>query len=130
MAKVKFCLDTHALAEIKQENPNFDDLVSLGFLITDLTLADFYARLLREEGEKSAEYWRGRLTAHCISVPREILIDGVKFQQQHRESGIRLSDAVAYLYAVANDFVFVTLNKTFKELPHVAFRDVRSAPAD
>ncbi len=108
MAEVLRCLDTYALVEIKKGSPNYSNLLSMEFVITDLTLAEFYAVLLREEGQKSADYWWGRLTPYLEAVPVDVLIEAVRFRHEHRKRRISFFDAVGYSYAIAKNMVFVT----------------------
>ena len=122
MAEVKWCLDTYALVEIKKGSPNYASLLSMEFVITDLTLAAFYAVLLREEGQKSADYWWGRLTTRSEPVPLHILIEALRFCHKNRRRRISLFDAVGYSYAVAKNMIFMTGDKEFEKLPHVDFR--------
>ena len=122
MVEVKQCLDTYALVEIKKGSPNYASLLSMEFVITDLTLVEFYAVLLREEGQKSADYWWGRLTTRSEPVPLHILIEAVRFRHKHRKRRISFFDAVGYSYAIAKNMVFVTGDKGFEKLPHVDFR--------
>ena len=53
MVEIKKCLDTYALIEISRGNSKFADYLNSHFVITDLTLAEFYAVFLREDGKKS-----------------------------------------------------------------------------
>ena len=122
MAEVKRCLDTYALIEIKQGNPNFADLVSMEFIVTDLPLAEFYAVLVREEGKRIAEYWYGRLTPYREPVPIDILIEAVNFHHNHRKRRVSFFDAVGYSYAIAKNLAFVTGDKEFEKFAHVEFR--------
>ena len=88
MVKVKKCLDTYALVEIANANPKFAEYLNSDFAITDLTLAEFYAVLLREEGEKVADYWFRKLERYSVSLDKEILIEAIKFRYAHRKTNI------------------------------------------
>ncbi len=53
---VKKYLDTYDLMEISQGNPKFNIYLDSDFIITDLTLAEFYGVILRRYNEQTAEY--------------------------------------------------------------------------
>lgn len=115
-------LDTYALAEIAEGNPQFLPYLQQDFLITDLTLAEFFAVLLREKGEDLAETWFKKLEPAAVPVSREILKRAVRFRYQHRQQRISFFDAVGYQYAQAHDYIFVTGDKEFEHFPGVEFR--------
>ena len=119
---MKKYLDTYALAEIAKGNKEFSIYLLEEFVITDLTLVEFYAMLLREDGEKTAEYWFRRLEAYAVSVPRQILKEAIIFRYQHRKQNISFFDAAGYIYSLRNSLPFVTGDKEFEKLPNVEFR--------
>ena len=108
MVEIKFCLDTYALVEIANKNPNFAEYLDQNFVITDLTLAEFYAVLLREEGEKVADYWYKKLARYALPVSKEILIEAIKFRQLHKKQNISFFDATGYTFSIKNGCYFVT----------------------
>lgn len=119
---MKKCLDTYALAEIAKGNKEFSVYLLEEFVVTDLTLAEFYAVLLREEGENSAEYWFKRLEAYAVPVSRQVLKEAIVFRYQHRKQNVSFFDAVGYTYALRNNLPFVTGDKEFEKMPGVEFR--------
>ena len=108
------CLDSYALVEIARGNSRFTSYLSEEVVITHLTLVEFYGVLLREEGEKTAEYWFGKLTPYAAPVSLDILKAAVVFRYLHRKQRISFFDAVGYLYSLNNHFLFVTGDKEFK----------------
>ncbi len=122
MVEVKKCLDTYALIEIANGNPKFAEYLNSNFVIIDLTLAEFYAVLLREEGEKIADYWFKKLERYSLLVIKEILIEAIKFRHEHRKQDISFFDAVGYIFSVKNGYYFVTGDKEFENLPNVEFK--------
>ena len=122
MVEVRKCLDTYALVEILNGNPRFAEYLSSDFVLTDLTLAEFYAVLLREEGEKVADYWFKKLERYALPVVKEILIEAIKFRYEHRKQDISFFDAAGYIFSVKNGYYFVTGDKEFEKLPNVEFK--------
>ena len=122
MAEIKKCLDTYALVEIKRGNSKFAEYLNLDFVATDLTLVELYSVLLREEGEKVADYWFKKLERYSSPVDKEILIEAVKFRHKHKKSGISFFDAVGYIFALRKGYKFVTGDKEFEKLDNVEFK--------
>ena len=122
MVEVKKCLDTYALVEIANGNPKFAEYLNSNFVITDLTLAEFYAVLFREEGEKAADYWFKKLERYSLLVIKEILIEAIKFRHEHKKQNISFFDAVGYIFSVKNGYYFVTGDKEFENMKNVEFK--------
>jgi|SRR3989338_232172 len=122
MVEIKRCLDTYALVEIAKENPKFAEYLNSEFVLTDLTLAEFYSVVLREEGEKVADYWFRRLERYALSVSKEVLIEAIKFKYENRKAGISFFDVVGYIFSIKNGYYFVTGDKEFEKLPNVEFK--------
>ncbi|MEK6895324.1 MAG: PIN domain-containing protein [Nanoarchaeota archaeon] len=121
MDEVGKCLDTYALIEIARGNLKFAKYFKFDFIIADLTLAEFYSVLLREESEEFADYWFKKLEHYSHSVGKEILIEAVKFRQENKKSGISFFDAVGYIFALKNKCWFVTGDKEFEGMKNVEF---------
>lgn len=119
---VKKCLDTYALMEISQNNPDFDIYLDSDFVITDLTLVEFYGVILKRYDEQTAEYWFKKLGQYALSVEKTILKEAVKFRYRHKKSDISFFDAVGYMFSVKKGYVFVTGDKEFKGFKNVEFK--------
>ena len=122
MDVIEKCLDTYVLIEIYKGNPGFFIYFKKGFIITDITLAEFYAVLLREENEETANYWIKKFEIYSIPVNREILLEAVKYKKKHNKTNISFFDAVGYIYAIKNGLSFVTGDKEFENFPSVEFK--------
>ncbi len=122
MAERKWCFDTYALIEIAKGNEKFARFLNGSFVVTDITLAEFYAVLLREHDEKTADYWFGKFEAYSLPVDKRILIEAVKFRYEHRKADISFFDAVGYVFSVSEGYRFVTGDKEFEGREGVAFQ--------
>ncbi len=116
------CLDTYALVEISNGNPKFEEYMTKDFVINDLTLAEFYAVLLRVHGETNAGYWFKRLEQYSFQASKEILKEAVQFRHANKKQSISFFDAVGYLFSVKNNMLFVTGDKEFEGMASVEFR--------
>jgi len=122
MDVIRKCLDTYALIEIYKGNPKFIIYLEKGCIVTDVTLAEFYSVLLREENEQTADYWIKKFETHSFPVSREILLEAVKFRRKNNKTNISFFDAVGYIYARKRGLSFVTGDKEFEGLRGVEFR--------
>ena len=122
MVEVKRCLDTYALVEIAKGNPKFVNYLNSAFVLNDLTLAEFYLVLLREDGEKIADYWFKKLERYSLPVSKELLIEAIKFRYENRKTDISFFDAVGYIFSLKNGYLFVTGDKEFEKFTNVEFK--------
>src|SRR2546426_10873476 len=117
MVEVKKYLDTYALVEIIYQNPKFAHYLTAEFVVSDLTLAEFYGVLLKDESPELAEEWFKKLEPYALSVSRELLREAVKFRFDNRRRDISFFDAVGYVFAMRHGYLFVTGDKEFEKLP-------------
>lgn len=122
MVEMKRCLDTYALIEISKGNPKFVAYLDSEFVITDLTLVEFYSVILREYDEKTAEYWFKKLERYAVSADKLILKEAVKFRYENKKSDISFFDAVGYVFSIKKGYFFVTGDKEFENFEGVEFK--------
>ena len=115
------CLDTYALIEIHDENPNFINYLNEDFVIIDLIMAEFYGIMLRNYNEQTAQYLFKKFEAYLKPVDVKILIKAVKFRQENKKENLSFFDCVGYVYALENNMNFVTGDKEFKNKEGVMF---------
>ncbi len=115
------CLDTYPLVEIFNGNPGFSHLLNEDIVITDLTMAEFYSLLYRDQGSSIADYWHKKLSFHCKPVPRETLLKAVRFRQNNKKQNLSFFDCVGYMFALDNRMIFVTGDKEFENKEGVEF---------
>ena len=104
MVEDKKCLDTYALVEIAKENSKFIDYLKLDFVITDLTLSEFYFVLLREAGEEKAEYWFKKLQPYVAYVNIVELKEAMKFRYLNKNKNLSFFDCVGYIFSINSKF--------------------------
>lgn len=114
-------LDTYALAEIAEGNPAFAKYIEEDFIISDLTLAEFYWVLLRDKGRELAEHWHERLMDYAVPAAQSILISAMRFRHSERKRNLSFFDCVGYIFAIEKGIPFVTGDKEFKFLKNVEF---------
>ena len=115
------CLDTYVLIELRRGNPKFSAILNKEFVITDLTIAEFYVVLYKEKDEKSAEYLYDKLEIYCKPVSRSILIKALKYREENKKDNLSIFDAAGYIFSIVNNLKFVTGDKAFKDKEGVEF---------
>ena len=115
------CLDTYALVEIGKGNPKFSVLLGKDFVITDLTMAEFYSLFYKENDERKAKYWYNKLSGYCRSVNIEILIKALKYRVDHKKENLSIFDCIGYIFSIENNLRFVTGDKAFEYKEGVEF---------
>ncbi|HLC61857.1 PIN domain-containing protein [Candidatus Woesearchaeota archaeon] len=115
------CLDTYALVEIGRNNPDFTGLLNQDFVITDLTIAEFYLFLYKEGNEDLARYWLKKLESFYRNVSRNVLIKSLKYRADNKKENLSIFDAVGYIYSLENGLKFVTGDRAFKNKEGVLF---------
>ena len=116
-----FYLDTYALAEIGDGNPKFMEFLNKEFVITDLTLGEYYSVVYRDGREDKAIYWHSRLASLCKPVSRNILVNALKYWIDNKKDNLSIFDCVGYIFALENNLRFVTGDKEFKNKEGVLF---------
>lgn len=118
---IAYCLDTYALMEIYLGNKKFLHYLNSDFVITDLTLVEFYGVILKEYDEQTAEYWYKKLGQYSIPLDNLILKEAIKFKHHHKKQRISFFDSVGYIFSLSNGFKFVTGDKEFEKMEGVEF---------
>ena len=91
------------------------------FVITDLTMAEFYSILYRQNEEIAALEWNHKLHAYCRAVSKEILIKSLKYRIDNKKENLSIFDCVGYIYALENNMKFVTGDSAFRNKEGVLF---------
>lgn len=115
------CLDTYALIEITQGNLKYRKITEEDFLITDLTLSEFYSHLYKKHDLKTAEYWLRKFIYFTKPVPLGTLLKAVRFRTDNKKQNLSFFDCVGYVFARENNLTFVTGDQEFKDRDGVEF---------
>lgn len=115
------CLDTYALVEIHDQNPNFINYLDEDFVIPELVMAEFYSLILRDYNEKTANYLFKRFEPFISPVGINLMIKAVKYRYENRKQNLSFFDCVGYIFARENGMKFVTGDKEFENKEGVEF---------
>lgn len=115
------CLDTCALIEIHDENPNFLHYLNQEFVIPDVIMAEFYGVILRDYNEKTANYLLEKFRPFIEIVNLGIMIKAVKYRHENKKQNLSFFDCVGYIFARENGMKFVTGDRAFENKGGVEF---------
>jgi len=115
------CLDTYALIELHDENPKFAFLLNKNFVITDLTLTEFFSMMYKKHDRKTADYWFEKLSSFSKLVSKDIMKKAALFKLKNNKQKLSFFDCVGYIYSLENNLKFVTGDKEFKNKKGVMF---------
>ena len=115
------CLDTYPLIEIAAGNHKFASLLNEDFIITDITIAEFFYVMLQKKDFSIADFWYKKFSPYCVPVSRDTLIKAVKFRHDEKKRDLSFFDCVGYIFAIENSHKFVTGDKEFQNFEEVIF---------
>lgn len=115
------CLDTYALVELHNGTPAFSSLLNDPFVITDMTLAEFYGLLYRRHGRTTADYWLRKFEPYTVRVETRTLIDAIRYRADFANEDLSFFDCVGYMHSLQHGLLFVTGDKAFKNKKGVRF---------
>ena len=115
------CLDTYPLVEIATGNEKFSSLLNEDFVIPDTTIAEFCYVLIQRYDETTADFWYRKLAAYCVPIPKDILIKAIKFRYLHKKKKLSFFDCAGYIFALENNYKFLTGDKEFENLKNVDY---------
>jgi len=93
-------LDTYALIEITKVNKKFTELLDSDFVISDITMVEFYSIIYKEHNKKTADYWYKKFSSFCESVSIDILLSATRFRIDNAKKGFSFFDCVGYIFAL------------------------------
>jgi hypothetical protein len=115
------CLDTYALVEIHDENPDFLPYLEKEFIIPNIIMAEFYGIIFRNYNEQTANYLLKKFQPFIMNVSFDTIIKSVNFRYLNKAKNFSFFDAVGYTFARENHMTFVTGDLAFKEIEGVEF---------
>ncbi|MBI1969664.1 PIN domain-containing protein [Candidatus Woesearchaeota archaeon] len=115
------CLDASVVIEIFKGNPYFIRYTEEDFIMTDLTLAEACAIILKQYNEKTSDYWFRKFYSYAKTISADLLYEAVKFRWKAKHKKLSFFDATAYIFARKYQCTLVTMDNDFRHLPGVEF---------
>ena len=116
-----YFLDTYALFEIVEGNPNYKTFTKGHLATTRMNLLELHYGLLLRKGKVTANYWFSYFRPLCISFSDVTLQEASAFRLVHKKANVSFIDALGYAIARRRGAKFLTGDQAFKDLPNVEF---------
>ena len=118
---MKYFFDTYAIIEIIAKNENYEKYNEEDIVTSILNAGELYYSLLREKGEKTADFWHDELKQSSIMVDIEIVKKAMKFRFENKNKNLSFIDCVGYIIAKERNLKFLTGDKEFEGMENVEF---------
>ncbi len=116
-----FFFDSYAVIEVMNGNPNYNNYLNCGILLTKLNIFEVYYSLLRKSMKKEAEIFIELYSQFIIDFDEEIIKNAAIFRLQNKAMNLSMADCIGYLLSKSLGIKFLTGDKEFKDLDNVEF---------
>lgn len=118
---MKYFLDTYAIIEIIKKNKNYNKYEEEEIITSILNVGELYYSLLKEKGEKIADFWHESLKQTAIVPDIETVRKAMKFRFENKAKNFSFIDCVGYILAKERSLRFLTGDKAFEGFENVEF---------
>jgi len=116
-----FFFDSYAIIEVMNGNPNYNNYLNCGILLTKLNIFEVYYSLLRKSMKKEAEIFIGLYSQFVVDFDEETIKNAAMFRLQNKAMNLSMADCIGYILSKNLGIKFLTGDKEFSNLPNVEF---------
>ena len=116
---MKYFLDTYALIEIAEGNPNYQKYLESDSITLKENLAELFYFLLKKYNEKTADFFLEKFSRIAAELPLEIIPNSMMFKFNHKKTAFSYIDCLGYSYALENKRFFLTGDRAFQGMQNV-----------
>jgi len=116
-----FFFDSYAVIELINGNPNYEEYLNSGILLTKLNLFEVYYSFLRDFGKKEADKFIEKYYPFIIDFDEFIIKEAAEFKLQNRKRNLSMTDSIGYILSIKIGVKFLTGDKEFEDLEKVEF---------
>lgn len=117
----RYFFDTYAVIELVTGSPFYAKFINETPTITIFNLAEIYYSALNNMDESKAEEIYEKYSCYVADVSDEILKEAMKFRKKNKKKNLSYTDCIGYIYAIKNNFIFLTGDKEFQNMENVEF---------
>ncbi len=110
---MKLFLDTYALIEISEGNDTFKKYLDSEAVTLKDNLAELYYYLFRKYGEEYADKSHSFFSKISKDLDNAIIPPAMRFRYKEKNKHFSYIDCLGYTYAIKNDLVFLTGDRSF-----------------
>ena len=118
--KTFFC-DTYALVEIIKGNKNYSRYTDFILVTSELNLMEIYYSLLRDFGKSMADKYFAEWEDSAVILPKSMIMAAMELKYLHKKEKLSYIDCMGYMYAMANEVLFLTGDIKFENKIGVEF---------
>jgi|SRR3989339_1292804 len=116
---MRYFLDTYALMEIAEGNPDYQKYLESDAVTLKDNLAELFYSLLKKYNEKTAYFFLDKFSKIAEEFPITIIAKAMIFRYKYEKTRFSYIDCLGYIYALENKRFFLTGDKAFKGMVNV-----------
>tara|TARA_Y100000034_G_C6749587_1_gene333096 strand:+ start:403 stop:774 length:372 start_codon:yes stop_codon:yes gene_type:complete len=116
-----YFFDSYAIIEIIKGNENYKKYTKSIVLTTKLNLFEVFYVLVRDVGEKEANYFIDKYYPSIIDFDKEIIKKSAKFRLKYKKRDLSMTDCIGYFLSKKWKVKFLTGDKEFEDMENVEF---------
>lgn len=116
-----FFFDSYAIIEIIRGNENYRKYTNSIILTTKLNIFEVFYALLKDIGEKEANFFLNKYYEFVIDFDKEIIKKASKFRLQYKKRNLLMADCIGYILAKEWRIKFLTGDKEFENMENIEF---------
>lgn len=118
---VNYFFDSYAIIELIKGNPQYVKYSQEIVVTSIFHLIEVYWSILNNFDKHKAEENYTKFRDCVVDIDDLTLKEAIQFRKEHKQQDLSYADCIGYIYAKKNKLLFLTGDKEFKHLPHVAF---------
>ena len=116
---MRYFLDTYALIEIAEGNPNYEKYLESDSATLKENLAELYYFLLKKYNQKTADFFFEKFSRIALDLPIGVISKAMTFRYQNSKTRFSYIDCFGYIYALENKRLFLTGDRGFQGMKSV-----------
>lgn len=116
-----YFFDSYAIIEIIKGNENYKKYTKSIVLTTKLNLFEVFYILIRDAGEKEANYFIDKYYPSIIDFDKEIIKKAAEFRLKYKKRDLSMTDCIGYFLSKKWKVRFLTGDKEFEDMENVEF---------
>jgi len=116
-----YFFDSYAIIEIIKGNENYKKYIHSLVLTTKLNLFEVFYILMRDAGEKEADYFLDKYYKSAIDFDKEVIKRATEFRLQNKKRNLSMTDCIGYILSKKWKIKFLTGDKEFGDMDNVEF---------
>ena len=116
-----YFFDSYAIIEIIKGNENYKKYTKSIVLTTKLNLFEVFYILIRDAGEKEANYFIDKYYPSIIDFDKEIIKKAAEFRLKYKKRDLSMTDCIGYFLSKKWKVRFLTGDKEFEDMENAKF---------